>query len=69
MNREDDLMQENGARRVPLSRLSEASAHIDESLDFNAVLQGVIDNARYLTNARYGVIANEVTESQCQPGL
>ncbi len=30
---------------------------INESLDFNVVLQEVIDNARYLTDARYGVIS------------
>ncbi len=62
MNRENDLLQENQALRERLSRLSEASMHINESLDINVVLQGVIDNARYLTNARYGVIAsmNEV---------
>ncbi|MYD35540.1 MAG: response regulator [Dehalococcoidia bacterium] len=62
MNRENDLLQENQALRDRLSRLSEASAHINQSLDFNVVLQEVIDNARYLTNARYGVIAstNEV---------
>ena len=62
MNRENDLLQENQALRDRLSRLSEASVHISESLDFNVVLQEVIDNARYLTNARYGVIAstNEV---------
>ncbi len=62
MDREDDLLRENRALRERLSRLSEASVHINESLDFNVVLQEVIDNARYLTNARYGVIAsmNEV---------
>ncbi len=62
MNREDDLLQEIQALRERLSRLSEASVRINESLDFNVVLQEVIDNARYLTNARYGVIAtmNEV---------
>ena len=58
MNREDDLLRENRALRERLSRLSEASVHINESLDFNVVLQEVIDNARYLTNARYGVIAS-----------
>ena len=30
--------------------------HINESLDTRVVLQGVIDNARYLTSAKYGVI-------------
>ncbi|MDE0311118.1 MAG: GAF domain-containing protein, partial [Caldilineaceae bacterium] len=58
MNQEDDLLRENQALRERLSRLSEASVHINESLDFNVVLQEVIDNARYLTNARYGVIAS-----------
>ncbi len=58
MNQENDLLQENQALRERLSRLSEASVHINESLDFNVVLQEVIDNARYLTNARYGVIAS-----------
>ena len=58
MNREDELLQENQALRDRLSRLSEASVHISESLDVDVVLQEVIDNARYLTNARYGVIAS-----------
>ncbi len=58
MNREDDLLQENQALRDRLSRLSKASVRVNESLDFNVVLQEVIDNARYLTNARYGVIAS-----------
>ena len=57
MNREDDLLKQNQSLRERLSRLSEASVRINESLDFNVVLQEVIDNARYLTNARYGVIA------------
>ena len=48
---------ETQALRERLSRLSEASARINESLDFNVVLQETIDNARRLTNARYGVIA------------
>ncbi len=57
MNREDDLLREIQALRGRLSKLSEASVRINESLDFNVVLQEVIDNARYLTNARYGVIS------------
>ncbi len=40
-----------------LSRLSEASLRITEDLDFNTVLQGVLDSARSLTGARYGVVA------------
>ena len=69
MNREDDLLRENRSRRARLSRLSEASVHIDESLDFSVVLQEVLYNARHLTNAHYGAVASEVTESQCHPSL
>ncbi len=57
MNRENDLLLENQTLRKRLSRLSEASVRINESLDFNSVLQEVIDNARFLTDARYGVIS------------
>ena len=42
--------------RNRLSRLSEASHRISESLDFDTVLQGVLDSARSLTGARYGVM-------------
>ena len=57
MKREDDLLRENRALRKRLSKLSEASVRINESLDVNVVLQEVIDNARYLTSAQYGVIS------------
>ena len=39
-----------------LSRLSAATLQINESLDFDNVLQQVVDNARALTEARYGII-------------
>ena len=39
-----------------LTRLSEASLRINESLEFDTVLQGVLDSARHLTAARYGVM-------------
>jgi len=52
----EDLVQENAALRDRLLRLSEASLRINESLDFDTVLQGVMDSARSLTGARYGVI-------------
>ena len=51
-----ELARENQALRQRLSRLSEASLRINESLDFETVLQGVLDSARSLTGARYGVI-------------
>ena len=56
MNREDELLRENQALRERLSRLSEASLRINESLDFDTVLQEVVDSARALTGSRYGAI-------------
>ena len=54
LNRPDDPMREIAALRERLSRLSEASLHITEGLDLDAVLQGVLDGARSLTGARMG---------------
>ena len=56
MNREDNLTRENQALRERLSRMSEAGLRINESLDFDTVLQEVLDSARALTQANYGVI-------------
>ena len=56
MNQSDERDRENIALRERLWRLSEASLRINESLDFDTVLQGVLDSARSLTAARYGVI-------------
>ena len=56
MDRLDELARENEALRARLSGLSEASLRINESLDFDTVLQEVLDSARTLTNARYGAI-------------
>ena len=56
MDREVDLLQQIEALRERLSRLSEAGLRINESLDFDTVLQDVLDSARALTRARYGVI-------------
>ena len=36
--------------------MGQASLRITQDLDFNSVLQGALDSARSLTNARYGVI-------------
>ena len=58
MTRIDDLIRENEVLRDRLSKLSEASLSINETLDFEMVLQGVLDTARSLTNARYGVITS-----------
>ena len=56
MNRDDARDLEIQALRDRLSRLSEASLRINESLDFDTVLQGVLDSARALTEARYGAM-------------
>ena len=57
MRNAEELERENQALRDRLSRLSQASLRINESLDLDTVLQGVLDSACSLTGARYGVIA------------
>ena len=57
MNQDDPRDLEIRALRDRLSRLSEASLRISESLDLDAVLQGVIDSARSLAGASYGGIS------------
>ena len=56
MNRDDPRDLEMQALRDRLSRLSEASLRINESLDFDTVLQEVVESARVLTDSRYGVL-------------
>ena len=56
MSRPDERDQELEALRDRLSKLCEACLRINESLDLDAVLQGVIDSALPLTNASYAVI-------------
>ena len=56
-----DRPDERDRRRVReleerLSRLSEASLRVNESLDFDTVLQEVVDSARTLSASRYGAI-------------
>ena len=60
------LAGENAALRERLSRLSEASLRINESLDLDSVLQEVVDSARALTEAHYGVIALFDLEGQVE---
>ena len=55
MNVSDTPGPETEPRRDRLSRLSEASLRINESLDLDTVLQGVLASARDLTRSRYGV--------------
>ena len=56
MSPSQELERENAALRDRLTRLSEASRRINESLDLDTVLQGALDSARSLTGAGYGVI-------------
>ncbi len=51
----ETLQQEVETLRNRLARLNEASRRINDSLDFESVLQEVLNSARVLTNARYGV--------------
>ena len=56
MNQSEEREREIAELRDRLSRLSAASLRINESLDFDTVLQGVLDSARSLTEARSSVI-------------
>ena len=56
MKNTDERDQQREASRNRLSRLSEASLRINESLDLDTVLQEILDSARSLTDAWCGVI-------------
>ena len=56
MKNADERDQQIESLRNRLSKLSEASLRINESLDLDTVLQEILDSARSLTDARYGVI-------------
>ena len=57
MRSSEALPRKNGSLRERFARFIEVSLRINESLDFNTVLQEVLDSARSLTAARYGVIS------------
>ena len=56
MDRPDERDRRIRELEERLSRLSGASLRINESLDLEDVLRGVLDSARTLTDARYAVI-------------
>ena len=56
MTQPDERDPEIAELRERLSHLSEAGLRINESLDFDTVLQEVVDSARALTASRYGAI-------------
>ena len=55
MTKSDERNPEAAALRNRLTKLSEASLRINESLEFDAVLKEAVDSARSLTGARYGM--------------
>ena len=56
MKTSKELKRENRALRERLTRLGEASLSLNESLEFDSVLQRVADSARALTGSRYGAL-------------
>ena len=56
MERQDERDRRIAELEERLSRLSEASLRISESLDFDTVLQEVVDGARALTASRYAAL-------------
>ena len=53
MKENETPVRQLSTSRERLTRLSEASLRINEHLDFDSVLQDVVDSAHDLTNARY----------------
>ena len=56
MERTEGLPEEIVVGRNSMPPLVEASLRISESLDFDRVLQGVLDSACALADARYGML-------------
>ena len=61
-----ELRQEIEALRERVSRLSEAVLRASSSLDLDTVLQEVVDSARALTGARYGLIVTVDTAGRIE---
>ena len=69
MEQADELRREIAVLRDRLSRLNATTLRINESLDFDTVLQEVLDSARSLIGARYGVITIRDDAGQLQDFL
>ena len=65
----DERDQHTEVTRNRLSQLSEASLRINESLDFDTVLQEILDSARSLTDAWCGVIVSLDDKGQVEDFL
>ncbi|MDE2812341.1 MAG: ATP-binding protein [Gemmatimonadota bacterium] len=69
MKNTDESDQQTEAPHSRLSRLSEASLRINESLDLDTVLQEILDSARSLTDAWCGVIVSLDDKGQVEDFL
>ena len=66
MQNRDELRRENEVLRDRISKLSAASLRISASLDVNVVLREIVESARTLTDARYGIIVTIGDSGQVQ---
>ncbi len=66
MKSPDELSKENQVLRERISRLSAACLRISSSLDVGTVLQEVVETARALTGARYGLIMTIADSGQVE---
>ena len=66
MDKLDELRQEIEALRERIRALSSATLRVNESLDLDTVLSEVLEGARALTGARYGIIATIDGSGQMQ---
>ena len=57
MQETDELAGNNTALRDRMARLNDAILGINQSLDFDTVLQAVLDQAKALAGARFGMVA------------
>ena len=69
MNTLDQLRRENEALRDRAARLSAAMLRITESLDVEMALHEIVESARALTGARYGVITTTDARGEMQDFL
>ena len=65
----EELKRENERLRERFSRLTDATVRINTSLDLDTVLREVVEGARALTGARFGVVATIDEQGQPQDFL
>ena len=66
MDQPEQPYREIETLRERLSRLSEASLRINESLDLDQVLQGMLDSGRSLTGAHHWVVTPLDDGAECR---